>query len=160
MRLRLLRIWVLQHLLIWLIWLILTDRNLELWYFWYSWDLHAALTVTLWSSLHQLSSLLQACICLSFHILILFSISLILLLLLLFTLSYLHFSVLFLHLLHHFLNSESLSLVFALNLALYLLLEVSWVDHSSVCRCLLFKLWESLPELLEVGILNKFLTFS
>lgn len=67
--------------------------------------------------------------------------------------------MLLLHLLHHFLNSEGLSLVLALYLALHLLLQVRRINDSAVLGGLLFKLGEGLPELLEVGVLDKFLTF-
>lgn len=68
----------------------------------------------------------------------------------------LHLSVLLLHLLHHFLDSESLSFIFILNLLLYLILDVAvWINIVVQEALLVFSI--EFPELFEIVVLYKLL---
>lgn len=68
----------------------------------------------------------------------------------------LHFSVLLLHLLHHLLDSESLSFIFILHLLLNLILNIG-ASSDVIVEDSLFILCVKLPELLEVMVLDEFL---
>jgi hypothetical protein len=69
----------------------------------------------------------------------------------------LHLSVLLLHLLHHLLDSESLSFIFILNLLLYLILDVAVCWHIVAEEALLI-FGVEFPEFFEIVVLNKLLT--
>ena len=70
----------------------------------------------------------------------------------------LHLSMLFLHLLHHFLDSKCLSLIFALDLSFDLLLKIDFVYYSTIGLSKLFELLKSFPEFFEIMVLDQFLS--
>jgi hypothetical protein len=65
--------------------------------------------------------------------------------------------MLLLHLLHHLLDSESLSFIFILNLLLYLILQVAVVYSLIIVEEALLVFSVEFPELFEIVILNKLL---